>query len=315
MEDTSSAVATPSAPSSAPASSSAPTSAERPTFAQAFASDAAGSPPATPPSASTTPPAAVQPGGAQESTPSPDREPFIPRQRFDEVNTRMQTAEQKLQALAWAQGVDPQQFQTFVEAAQAYQRNPIEFLQRLDADPQHGPALRSHYARELARRQQAQQPEPPPDLVAENGAGVYSAQQLAKWRDWNNRNLQAQWRQEMQPVQQFAQTAAEREFKARLDAHAQSQAAATLKDAQSWPGFADKKNQAAIKAAMEADRTLDFPSAYIKVVVPTLSSKAQETVMADLQSRAAAATVNPSSPAATTTRKITSFRDPSLKWG
>src|SRR6185436_7125744 len=143
------------------------TPAERPTFEQAFAADASpASDPSTAATASPEGPAAT----SSEATPGDDRSPFIPRPRFDEVNTRLKTAEAEAQSLRDVLGgLPPQQARDFlqglrdmsqdpegwyVKQALSYQNRP-QLLDRIVSEFQkhHGDEIRSYFGRKLAERQ------------------------------------------------------------------------------------------------------------------------------------------------------------------
>lgn len=308
---------------SAPASSTGPT-----TFAQAFAADASSA--STPSDQSTTPPAAAQPGTEGEGQPQQtDRSPFIPRERFDEVNTERTSLKEWKERYAWAEQVNPTDLQEALRIAQLSQRDPIgylqEFVKELQAHPTHSAQLKSLAAKALAARSQTPQAplEPQPDLPIQLEDGrvvqLYSAEQQAKREAW----LQQQWlssvEQKFQPVTQTLETLQAERAAAVQQQQVDHFVTTTYADVQTWPGMEDKANQVAVGKYL-ADRHLSsndprevqilLNEAYRKVVLPTLSNKAQSALLDTLKTKAAASTsVNPGSAATTTPKRIDKFSD------
>ena len=309
---------------SAPATSgsSSPT-----TFAEAFAADAS---PASDSSAqSTTPLAAEQPGTGPETSPQQtDRSPFIPRERFDEVNTERTSLKEWRERHAWAEQVNPADLQEAIRIAQLSKTDPIaymqQFVQELQANPTYSAQLKTLAAKALAARQTSQAPtEPQPDLPIQLEDGrvvhLYSADQQAKREAW----LQQQWmqgvEQKLQPLQQTHETLQAERAAVQQRQQVDHFVTTTFADVQTWPGMEDKANQAAVGKYL-ADRQLEsndprevqllVNEAYRKVVLPTLSNKAQSELLDTLKTKAAASTsVNPGSAAATTPKRITKFSD------
>lgn len=303
MDDTASAVNDAPAPSAAPVS-----------FAEAFASDA--SPASDPSQQTTTPSAAEQPTSDAQAQPqqSDERSPMIPRPRFDEVNAKYNELKTWKESRAWAEQVDQQ---TFTQMAQWYQQahtDPLTFATNLIAElqthPVHGQALRSLAARTLAQGRGGSQPAPALDGIA---IDLGNGQQVTLG------DLKAQWLQEVRnEFQPVAKTVREIETeRAQLQAKAQADefASGFFKELSQLPNFADHK--AAIAQEVQAMQLAsDHPAevqaatlrAYLKVVLPTLSQKAQSQLLDNLQQKAAASTsVNPGSAANATSRRYDSF--------
>lgn len=330
MEDTTTGGNSASADAGSSAASAAPT-----TFAEAFAADA--SPTSDTALTSTTTPAAEQPGTDSTATPqqTDERSPFIPRARFDEVNTRKGELESKLSSLAWAEQVNPQEFQQIQRIAKALSGpDKVAGLQELAAelrkeDPAFEAQLRSYAARTLAQRPPQVEQEPQPDLPIQLDDGrvvhLYSAEQQAK----RDAYLHKQWlqsvEQKLQPLQQTHE-----QWQAQRAAYEQQQqvehfVTTTFADLQTWPGMADPVNQKAVAQAMRSMGLPDDASpervmlaaneAYRKAVLPTLNQKAQSELLDSLKTKAAASTsVNPGTAASSAPRRITSFHDAGLQW-
>lgn len=312
---------------SAGSSSTAP--ADRPTFDSLDWSDAAAAPASATPS---TPDQTVAPPIAAPEAKSPVTPGEPPQERWPQIleNARKKEREAALaeyrQQYGWAEYVDHEAVQQAVRLGQLYQTDRVAFLQQLaqemEADPAQQKAYRSYLARELARRQAAEPAMPEPDVFAELPNGqrvpVYSVEAQAKRDAILKQQLLNEIRQELTPLQQDREARQKADEEARVQYVAQQvadqYAKQTLSEAEQWPGFT-KENRAAMKAAMEADANLSFERAYIRLVVPTLSQKVQAEVMETLNTRAASQALNPSAPAASTTRPaITSFHDKRLSW-
>jgi hypothetical protein len=332
MDDLSTGGNTASVDSGSTGAAAAPT-----TFAEAFAADA--SPASDTPESLQTPSAAEQPTTPPEGSPqqTDDRSPFIPRARFDEVNTKKGELESKLQSLAWAEQVSPQEFQQIHRIANAFSRGDfIEGLNGLIAEGRKDPAveaqIRSFAARTLAQRAQAQPEaqEPQPDLPIELADGrvvhLYSAEQQAKREAF----LQQQWmrsvQQELQPLKQTHEQLQAEKAAAQAQAANAQFASSVLADVKARPGVTDDALRA-MATAIAHDRQLPAqPSfdqlalaterAYRAVVLPTLSQQAEARTLDSLQRKAAASTsVNPGSAAPSAPKSVRSFHDlPADAW-
>lgn len=307
---------------SAPASSTGPT-----TFEQAFASDA--SPASDPSATSTTPPAAEQPATDAEVTPEPseDRSPFIPRARFDEVNTKMNELKQWREQYGWAEGADQQAIAQAQQIGQLYSTDRAGFIRQLLAeainDPALAPAVRSEAARLLGTRQAQAAPEPEgPDLtnlVIDLGNG--QTVPLAALKDAWSREME----QKFAPVVQTAQELREASAHLQQTQQAQQFASGFFKDLQKLPDFDALKPEIAKRLATErlgSDHPAEVQAATYRIYMDLQQSrKSQDIAQAksdqldDLQRRAAASTSpNPGSAAPSSPKKVTSFYDKSLQW-
>lgn len=305
------------------------------TFAEAFAADAS---PASDNSAQTTTPAdAVDPPPGAESTPADDRSPFIPRSRFDEVNTRLKTAESWKQQYAWAEQIPQADLQKAIEIARKASADPVAYVQdvlaELQAHPEHSQKLKSLAARALAARTQAAEPEPQPDLPIQLDDGrivhLYSAEQQAKREAWLKRSWLTDVKQEFAPVIKTHEQIA-KQHQAEID-KAEGDKFATdftgeLKTL--FPAFEahkDKVGQEVVRmlAQYANDPRVNDRSflealtlrAAQKILGPLQQSTAESSVLDTLQRKAAASSsVNPGSAAPSTPRAPRSFSDPSLTW-
>lgn len=231
----------------------------------------------------------------------------IPYQRFEEVNRRMKEAEDRWRNTEQSWGeilkANPQQIRQMLGWYQRAAADPVahatQLLAELQADERYRPQVASQAARILQglRGMQAkEEPEPQPDLVAENGTPVYSADALRKWREWDSKRsqaaIEARLSEALKPLREIQQ---ERQQSV-LKQHATDAAAKQYQAAQNWHGF--KEHEADIAKAFSENADWSLQDAYLHVlhtkILPSIPAKAQAQVVADLQSKAAAQTLNPS---------------------
>lgn len=293
-------------------------------------------PSGTPDPHASTPPAAVQPGTDGDPVQSDDRSPFIPRARFDEVNTKLAELKAWREQHGWVDQVD----RTQLEAALGYygriQQDPVaavrEQIQQLQAHPIHGPQLRSLAAQALASGRQAAMPPPDVEVTDDHGlvvAKTYSDQRLAQRDQWLKTQLLQELSQQFAPVQQTVAQLAEREAYAVAAQQASSFARTFTEELATYPGFTEHKAAIGAEVARalaqypKDDPRYDEPAflealtlrAYHRIVTPTLTASAEARQLDTLKRHAAAgSSVRPNAPAATTPTRPTSFYDPALAW-
>ena len=309
--------------STATSSTSAPSTVNDAAAALAFADSSFATPetPETTPAAAVTPPVETPAQASTDPVVDDPRSPFIPRTRFDEVNTQKKAAEEALKQYDWAKELKPDEVQGLATWAKSLKTNPVEaalhLLTQLEADPQHAQALRSHAARMLGTRKQAEpaaDPEPEPDLQAPDGTLVYSANRQREWREWNNKQLTStltkSFEDKLQPLQHVAQTFQARE----KQAQAFTEVGTVLAQYRADPVF--KAHEADIKAVLAADPELAalaernpklalkyaFQEVRLTKVVPQQLKDSEGKTLANLQQRAVAATTNPASASSATPR-------------
>lgn len=219
---------------------------------------------------------------------------------MQEAEGRWKTAEQ-----SWGEVLkyDPQQVRGAVDFARRFYADPVEsvaqILQELQGNEQYRPKLGSQAARilsSLRSTQPKEEPEPQPDLVAENGAPVMSAQRLREWQGWNQRRLQADFDAKLQQTIAPFKGMVEREQQQKIQQQVNEAAAKQYERAKSWHGF--KEHEAEIAKSFNENPDWTLQDAYLHVlhtkILPALPAQAQAKVVADLQSKAAAQTLNPS---------------------
>jgi hypothetical protein len=231
----------------------------------------------------------------------------IPYERFEQINRRMKEAEERYQGMEQSWGAvlrhDPQRVSQAVEFAQRFSADPVEsavqILLEAQQNPQFSPRVASQAARLLGmfRSQQPKEdPEPQPDLVAENGMPVFSAERLRQWREWDGKRSSAAFDAKLQETVAPFKSLVERQQQQELQTRTNQQAESALQKARQWHGFKD--NEAEIAKVFGANPDFDLKDAYLHVlhtkILPSMPAKATAQVVADLQSKAAAQTLNPS---------------------
>ncbi len=267
------------------------------------AAPSAASPVATPtPTAQPASATATPAGGrvaAQTPTATPAGEP--PKDRWPDIlanartKTRAEVESEFRQKYGWAD-----------EAA----RDPWGFTQRQLDQLAHHPNYEAHvlnYAAKLlnARRAQTKPPaqEPTPDVPVVDQSGnivsyTYSDKGLKALRAYEQQASEGALSQRLAPLEQFVQQAQQREVQHAVEA----QAGSTLTDLREQPYF--KEHERTIKRvfAEHPEWGDNVHRAYLHVltteVIPSLSQREQQQVLATLQTKAAAGSVSPTGQAA-----------------
>jgi len=230
----------------------------------------------------------------------------IPYQRFEEVNRRMKDAEDRWKNTEQSWGeilkADPRQIRDMLGWYQRAAQDPVahatQLLAELQADPRYQGQVASQAARilgSLRSSQPKEDPEPQPNLQAENGMAVMSADRQREWVAWNQRRQQVEFDAKLQQAIAPFKGMAEREQQRELRQRAESSAQQMYQRASQWHGF--KEHEAEIATAFNDNPNWSLQDAYLHIlhttILPTLPAKAQAQVVADLQSKAAAQTLNP----------------------
>lgn len=271
------------------------------------------------PAPASTEPAATEPAAepvTAQATPEKKHEPFVPYERFNEVNESKKLLETQLKDLEWAATLSPQDRQHLFDIRQALATNPAEFIaqawQHLENDPKHAPALKSQAARLLASRQQAQQPaaEPEPEFMVDLGDGriQFDPRGLAQWKDWTTKQiaatLETQFAQKFQPLTTTAEKLAQLEQQAQLQQQSQQWAASVTKPLEKLPYFEEFKPElgkalnALPATATDAEMQAAIYETYTRLhtaKLDTLTKQGQANAMAQLQQRAVSGTGNSAS--------------------
>lgn len=312
---------------SAPSESSTPV--QRPaTFEEAFARDAAtqSDSAATPDATAATEPSAAT--TAESATPG---EP--PRERWDSIleNARKKAADDATQKFqqdyGWAMRADRQALEQAIALSQSYATDRPAFIRNVLAeaitDPTLAPLVRSEAARVLGARQPQAQPAPDlsPDIPVMDANGQIVAQTFSaeKVQQIVQHAIQDALTKEVGPIKQDFQTRQEREQAIRAQQELQTQVQDIYADSRELPGFAEHEAEiaevfASIPATVAPDKALR--QAWKQVVGDKLANRDQVKAdqIRELQTKAAASTVNPAAAVVSTAKRPTSFYDQSLKW-
>jgi hypothetical protein len=184
-------------------------------------------------------------------------------------------------------------------------------LARIKANPDAVQAIQRLFVAE----QQAQAREPEPDLQAPDGTLVYSAARQAERESYLKQQWMTEVRKEIDPLRQVAQTFQQRESQAR----AFTEVGAILAQYRTDSDFV--AHEKAVKAEIASDAGLaelanrDPDAALAKAwqrvwrrdVQPAKQKTSEAEVLANLQQRAVASTVNPSAATSSTPKKFTGF--------
>jgi hypothetical protein len=222
----------------------------------------------------------------------------IPEHRHKEIlesaraETRAAVEKEFREQFQWTEGIEARDGQSFREAFQEYQRDPLAALQRA-AQAQGEERLRSWAAQVLNRGRQAAKadtPDPMPEPDAENGA-AYSRQGLQALLEWNRRQVRAEMQKELNPLIEAEKARTEQQQREQQERAAHDYAVQVHEEAKSWPHFEANRQQilTAFKALpwkSDDDTARNLYRAYIQVVVPTLESATTRQVVADLGEKA-----------------------------
>ena len=268
---------------------------------------------------------ADQPGSVttDATTPGP-----IPYERFEQINRRMKDAEERWQGVERSWGdilkADPQQVRQMLGVVQRIAADPVEHAVQILTEAQQDDRFRAKVASQAARilgtlrqhQPKAEEPEPQPDLVAENGSPVMSASRLREWQHWNQRRQQAEFDAKLAETVAPFKSLVERQRQQELEMQTTKHAEATLQKARQWHGF--KEHEADIAKVFKENPDFTLQDAYLHVlhttILPALPAQAQAKVVADLQSKAAAQTLNPASTARPSTPDFKGDFKAALEW-
>lgn len=265
-----------------------------------------------------------------------DRSPFIPRSRFDEVNTKLGDLKKWRDEHEWAGQIDRNALQTMVEwygkANMDTRGFAINLLDELLQSPEHSQAVRSELARRLGTRPAQAAPDdggPQADIEILDHEGkavgrTYSDKALAKFAEQIRQQALAEVDTKYADKFSVLDQLRQRETHSENERAAQSFATSFVQELSQLPMFADHKTEIGeyLKAHPPANDsheavTANAFRAYYAVVGPKLSGGAQnqQTVLADLQRKARANTgVNPGSASSASPKAPSSFYDATLQW-
>ena len=264
------------------AGTAGPISAESPVTSDdiaAFASAGADSSPASPTESVTPAPATEGSDASGITVPETSAGPLpyerhkaiLEKARAEATAKAREDAEREYRSkYGWAERYQPQEVEMSSRLYQWLQADPRKFMEWL------GTQIGEPVGRSAAPPQ-ANEP-PAPDLRAEDGTPVYSAQQLQKFMEWREQKLQSS-------VESIQRKLADREEKdkARQTAWTAKQSASgLLKYArEKWPAFKDLEPD--VLKAMQDNPRLSFHDAYIRVFSENGTPKLREQWSAEYQ--------------------------------
>ena len=245
----------------------------------------------------------------------------VPYDRFSAVNRQKNELTEQLKQYDSLKGMDAENVASITAWARMLSTDPVaawnNLQEALSADARYADQVQAQIAsRPGAAREPAIEPVATPDamptadLQAEDGTLVYSAAQMEKWQDWKSRGLMEQFQQQIAPLQDMANSVREQE----QHAQAWNEVSHVLTEFRADPAFS--QHESAIKQMLASDQQLASLSevdprmalelAYHRVwrttIAPTQQRQAESTVLANLQRRAVAGTVNPSTAGTTMPR-------------
>lgn len=229
----------------------------------------------------------AQPQG-DGSTASTEPKGPIPYERHEAV---LRAEREKRKALEWAANVSPDRYRQMSEWYEMADRNPVEFYKRFEAGLKQHPVWAQYLQPQQPQRDA--NPEPEPDLVAESGQPVYSAQQLRKWQEWNNAKTKAEFQSMVSPLLQ-------KEQQSQMHAQAMDFAKRTVEELKDLEGFEELKPE--IAKHLKADRRLSplgaYKRAYAESYKPKMAQASRDSLLAEMNQKAHANTANPTAQAA-----------------
>ena len=222
-------------------------------------------------------------------------------------NARTKAVTETETKYAWAKDIPEPHRQTVGQFYQLLDKSPVDAIdllfQQAAASPEHSQRLRSWIGRTLGgKTARTDAPAntnadamPEPDFEDQTtGAKFYSAERLAQRDAMLERRITAQLEKKYGPLENDFRTRQQQAADAKVKADADAWADKEYARVTQLPHWAE--NEKAIAEAMLADTDLSHEGAYIKVVVPRLSMQERSDVVASLNQKTTAASINPANP-------------------
>ena len=263
---------------------------------------------------------AVQETVGSGITDNTEREGFIPRARFDEVNSRMSAAEKQMAAWkeqhGWAESVDRNQIEQMAQWYSRYNGDAGEFMESILQEslnhPVHSASVRSRLGRMMAALKSQQQSQPEkiePGIPVMNDRGEIVARTYTDAQ--MEQILQQKLDAALSPFKQDLDTRTSQAQKAQQQAQINARADADVKYVTSMPMFEEHK--ADILSVFQSNPKMSIREAYDEVlkskIIPGFGQKHEAKVLSDLQQKAHAQTVNPGSPGGSAPPKFKNFSE------
>lgn len=269
---------------------------------------------ATEPTASTAPP--TDPAAPKPNEPPQEKWPQI----LENARTKARAeAEQQFQQ---QHGHRLKVTDEQLAALQFAESDPVAFFQQLteritQLKPDAIPALRSHAARVLGMRAQAAAAQetnddarPEPDYQDATGTPFYSAAQQERVFQWQARQLEQKFAQQIDPLRQDFATRQQRERAAADWQQADQHADQILTELRANPQFTEK--QADVLKLM-TEKGWDVHRAWSHVlstdILPSLDTRARSAVVQQLKDKSTAATIRPNDSGSAAESGYSSFAD------
>lgn len=207
----------------------------------------------------------------------------VPYARFKEVN-------EKYSKLKWAEDFgdsDPETIRAQVALAKWANDDPRGFnayyQSQLEA---HGIIQRPQQPTNGNGRAEPAGPPQPDYRDPQTGLTVYSAEQAQKLVQYYVDQQDQKWEKRIGPTEKFLGSA-------QVQMRARQEASQILSEASKWPHF--ESNKGAIFEEMRKNPRIGLETAYRRVVIPTLESRARQDVIASTEAKTGATTISPSS--------------------
>lgn len=174
------------------------------------------------PAATTTPPPVAQP--ASDAAPAESEGIRQLRSAYEDLKTKT----------GWAANLNHNEVREAMQFFADFTRNPIAVIREIMSDPDLGAVVGGML------RPPAEDLEPQPDLQTSDGAHkVYSATQLAKWREWNNRQQTAALNKELGPIKDFVSSSQETQQRTEIAQAAARTTTRVMAEMREMPHFKD----------------------------------------------------------------------------
>lgn len=207
----------------------------------------------------------------------------------------------------WAESVTPDQRAFLSDLATRAQTDPVGLASEMLAFAARNPRYRRQVENligGLAPRQAsastptAADEEPQPDLQLPDGRLLYSADQLAKWHQWSDKQSEKRLAERLKPYDEMKARLEEQTRLAESWQSAVGTAQAFKPYLESLPGFTEHKDKIievyqGMKFENEQQAQMGIMAAYHEVVLPKLQANGQSAAVADHARRAAATTARP----------------------
>lgn len=235
------------------------------------------------------------PAGAQPVTvpakPGPDAGIAQLRTAYEDTKRKLQVYE----------GMDAEEARIALAQWKRFSSDPLSYYKQL------GSELGAHPDFKDKLTPKVEEPEPQPDMyTVVNGEKhlVYSATQLAKWRDWNNQKLMGQVEEKLNPMQSWVEKAQESAEQNAVEINARETTTRVMAEMRKYPHFTVENEPKIAALLAQIPRStkkaigavgslfLAYQTFLKSDVFPTLEAETRKKVEADYARKAAASSGN-----------------------